>query len=453
MKNKKVVYSFIGIILFYVVIYIIKPIIESNIKVISAITSCIVFGVFYFTKFKKKFKIKNLIILFIIIVFIIRGMYIVYTPINKRQHDVHTIDAQGHFHLISAGWLRINTMCNVPLERSLEGIQVVTAIISALTLLVSYEIVNKIKIKEVYKLFVMLIMAFHPTFIILSGSINNDSLLTLFMFLIILYLIKWHENPNIKNTVLLALYTGLCVMTKISGGIMAIPIIVTFVDKAISKYNEKGEVNKIINKAGLFACISMPIGLWYSIRNYLLFNQPWAGVVTPIQSLYVGNYSNFSRFFSLSFRELFGNVYSVLPGEYNVLSAIIKTSVLGEFSYNNIDIIATLLKIVNIVLIILLLYYAFILVGKNKKGNDNYFVIKLLLYTWITNLISYYAFNIAYPYGCTMDFRYLISTILCGILVIFIGIEEFNKNKTMDRIVEIFVSIFSTLSILMFFSI
>ena len=52
-------------------------------------------------------------------------------------------------------------------------------------------IVEKIEIRNIYKILIMAVMAFHPTFIILAGSINNDVLMILLSFYIILYLIKW----------------------------------------------------------------------------------------------------------------------------------------------------------------------------------------------------------------------------------------------------------------------
>ena len=166
------------------------------------------------------------------------------------------------------------TVLGIELERSIEGIQIITAIFSSLTIIVVYKIVEKIKIKDIYKVLIIAFMTFHPTFILLSGSINNDCLLTFLTFMIIIYLIKWNENNNIKNTIILAVVTGCTVMTKVSGAIMAIPIAMVFIDKfAFTIKREKQNTIKLIAKFLLFGLISLPLGLWHPIRNLILFIQ------------------------------------------------------------------------------------------------------------------------------------------------------------------------------------
>ena len=158
----------------------------------------------------------------------------------------------------------------------MEGLQVIPAIFSSLILIVTYSILKEVNINRWYKILVITVMAFHPTFIILAGSINNDILMIFLEFVIIIRLIKWKQKPSYPNIIFLAIATGLAVMSKISAAIMAIPIIYTFLHVYKLEY-EKDE--KIINKKWItqmliFGAISLPIGLWHSVRNYMLFSQP-----------------------------------------------------------------------------------------------------------------------------------------------------------------------------------
>ena len=481
MSKKEIFIYYISIVLFFVLIYIIEPLIENYIRSITVGSIMLIIGGFYVAKRIKKLKInyKNIILIIMIVGILTRAMYIIYTPITERQHDVYGINDQGHlgyiytiyqtgklpetnsiqfyhpplFHSIAAGWLKVNDIFSVSLDKSIEGIQIITAIFSSLIMLVAYRIVEEIEIKNIYKIFIIAVMAFHPTFIILAGSINNDILMILLSFYIILYLIKWNDNPNIKNTIILAVITGCSVMTKISGAIMAVPIMYTFIKKIIEIHRtENNKILLLFGKFMLFGIISLPLGLWHPIRNLILFNQPLGGVLLPGDGLYVGQYSTVQRFLSISFKELFGQVYCVIPDNHNVFAYIVKCSILGEFTYNNnINIYVTFLKFVNLLIILAIVLCTFILIGKYKRKDKNSFIIMILLITFFTNMISYYNFNVQYPYICTMDFRYIVPTIFTGIVTVCMVLNEYIKNNIIKEIIEYTITLFCVLSFVLFF--
>ena len=481
MSKKEIFIYYISIVLFFILIYIIEPLIENYIRSITVGSIMLIIGGFYVAKRIKKLKInyKNIILIIMIVGILTRAMYIIYTPITERQHDVYGINDQGHlgyiytiyqtgklpetnsiqfyhpplFHSIAAGWLKVNDIFSVSLDKSIEGIQIITAIFSSLIMLVAYRIVEEIEIKNIYKIFIIAVMAFHPTFIILAGSINNDILMILLSFYIILYLIKWNDNPNIKNTIILAVITGCSVMTKISGAIMAVPIMYTFIKKIIEIHRtENNKILLLFGKFMLFGIISLPLGLWHPIRNLILFNQPLGGVLLPGDGLYVGQYSTVQRFLSISFKELFGQVYCVIPDNHNVFAYIVKCSILGEFTYNNnINIYVTFLKFVNLLIILAIVLCTFILIGKYKRKDKNSFIIMILLITFFTNMISYYNFNVQYPYICTMDFRYIVPTIFTGIVTVCMVLNEYIKNNIIKEIIEYTITLFCVLSFVLFF--
>lgn len=481
MSKKEIFIYYISIVLFFILIYIIEPLIKNYIRSITVGSIILIIGGVYVAKRIKKLKInyKNIILIIMIVGILTRAMYIIYTPITERQHDVYGINDQGHlgyiytiyqtgklpetnsiqfyhpplFHSIAAGWLKVNDIFSVSLDKSIEGIQIITAIFSSLIMLVAYRIVEEIEIKNIYKIFIIAVMAFHPTFIILAGSINNDVLMILLSFYIILYLMEWNDNPSIKNTIVLAVITGCSVMTKISGAIMAVPIMYTFIKKIIETYKiEKNRLLDLFGKFIMFGIISLPLGLWHPIRKLILFNQPLGGVLLPGDGLYVGQYSMVQRFLSISFKELFGQLYCVIPGDRNIFSYIVKTSILGEFAYNNsIGIYVALFKIINLIIISTTAICIFILLKKIKKISNNSFVTKILLITFFMNIASYYHFNIKYPYLCTMDFRYIVPTIFTGIATICMVLDEFVKNDIIKELIEYMVILFCILSFVFFF--
>lgn len=481
MKKKEISIYYLITIIFFIFIYIIQPIIENHIKIITIVSILLVVGIYYAAKQIKKLRInyKDIVLIIMILGILIRAMYIIYTPITERQHDVYSINDQGHlgyiytiyqtgklpdtnsiqfyhpplFHLIAAGWLKVNDLFNVGLDRSIEGIQIITAIFSSLIMLVAYRIVEKIEIRNIYKILIMVVMAFHPTFIILAGSINNDVLMILLSFYIILYLIKWNDDPNIKNTIILATITGCAVMTKVSGAIMAAPIMYTFIKRIFEVYKvEKKNLLRLFGKFLLFGVISLPLGLWHPIRNLIMFNQKIGWVLLPAEGLYVGQYSIFERFLSISFKELFDYTYCAIPVDHNIFSYIVKTSILGEFTYNNgIDVYVSLFKIINLIIISITIICIFILLKKIKKISNNSFVTKILLITFFINIVSYYHFNIKYPYICTMDFRYIVPTIFTGIVTVCVVLDEFIKNDIIKELIEYMIILFCILSFTFFF--
>ena len=180
MKKKEISIYYLITIIFFIFIYIIQPIIESHIKIITIASILLLVGIFYAVKRIKKLRIhyKDIALIIMILGILTRAMYIIYTPITERQHDVYGINDQGHlgyiytiyqtgklpetnsiqfyhpplFHSIAAGWLKVNDIFSVSLDKSIEGIQIITAIFSSLIMLVAYRIVEEIEIKNIYKI-------------------------------------------------------------------------------------------------------------------------------------------------------------------------------------------------------------------------------------------------------------------------------------------------------------
>ena len=66
-------------------------------------------------------------------------------------------------------------------------------------MMVIYQITKELKLKDVTKILVMLMVALNPLLIYMSRLINNDMLVTLCVFICLLYLIKWYKNIKRKE--------------------------------------------------------------------------------------------------------------------------------------------------------------------------------------------------------------------------------------------------------------
>lgn len=414
-----------------------------------------------FSKLFKLSKFSKIMITIIILAFVIRLIYIIKTPYMENQHDIEpngnglsyifTIydtgklpdnNAGQNYHpplhqILSAGWLRIISIFTQDFEKMCESLQFLTLIYSMAIIFISYKILQELKIKDKYKILLMLVFAFHPMFVILSGTLNNDVLCLLLVTWSILRLMKWYKNPDIKNTTILAIIIGLNVMAKTSGGIIALPTIYVFLlrmIKDIKKSNKKDIVfKKYFYLFMFFGCISLPIGLWYPIRNYIKFGQPILYVMDVNNpDLYVGNYSLFNRLGIFS-SEIF-KVYCDPWVDYNIPNFLVKCSLFEEYSWGeNFEIIYAIAIILNIIMILVfLISFINCLIKKEKRNLQWKISFTVLL---VFNFVSYIAMNIKLPYGCSMNFRYLLPSILIGSLFVYFNLDYYKrKNPKLEKI-------------------
>lgn len=293
---------------------------------------------------------------------------------------------------------------------------------------------KEFKLKEKHILFIMFITALHPTLIILSGSVNNDCLSVTMIMWSILRLIKWYKKPNAKNTVWIGIVTGLAVMAKTNAGIVAIPIIYIFILRLYRELkkseNKKRIIKKYIYTFILFGSIALPIGLWYNIRNYILFDQPLLYVLDlKDMKLYRGNYSYFERFFPFS-KEIF-TMYAYPYLEHSVPIYLLKTSLFGEWEWG-IDKISYICYIMAMIMGIIYTITSIIYIAKSTVSRNKRHIVhkNMLIYLLIINLISFTIMNIKLPYGCSMDFRYIVPVIFIQGFIICFELEKMkNKNK------------------------
>ena len=413
-------------------------------------------------RMKKWIKRNKVFIIIFLLALIIRMIFIIKYPLSKAQHDVN--GENGHFsyiqtifiqnrlpstnqyqyyqpplhHFISAMWLKVFSKLIRSYTTLIESLQFVPLIYSMLLLIVINKILKELKIKDKYKNLILIIMAFHPTFTILSGSINNDMLSILLIFCTLYELIKWYKKSDMVNTIILAIVTGLAVMAKTSGAIVSLPIMYIFLlqfYRAIKK-GDKRKIWKYIGMYCVFGIISLSLGLWYPVRNYILFKQPILYILDPNnQKLYVGDKSLLSRFVPFS-KELLIQ-YADPYEHYNIPTFLIKSSLFGEWTWTTSYIckyIYVFALFANIAIIVFSIVAIIREMTSNRKRDLIYRNIFLILYFF--NIISFISMNIKLPSGCSMDFRYIVPTIFIGIYFIGLQLRKIQneaKNKLIYR--------------------
>lgn len=391
---------------------------------------------------------------------IMRVGYTLYTPWYLRGHDVAVAalncdGGDGHaaylinlyyghlpdsnagqfyhpplFHILGAVTMRIyGFIANVTeVGELVDAAKIVSCLAAIAALLQMKKLIREIGLTGTAANLVLLILACFPNFYLMGGRINNDSLSFFFMVVILRYTFLWYRNTNWKNTILLALAFGFGMMAKLTCAMMAFFTAIVMLVKLYHVIREK-QWKPLLVKFVVFGCISGPLGLWYAIRNLLLFQQPLNYVLEMDRNsgLYAGDHSALERLaithlHLFSKEKLFCDPYS----DFNIPEYLLRSAVFGEFTHSVVNGIAILLYAVSIFVVVLSLIS---MVGMFVFYRQRTGVKLALLFVECSQLVSYVCVNFRYPFGCTMDYRYIPMTAVIG--AVFIGwfYQEMKKKK------------------------
>ena len=292
----------------------------------------------------------------------------------------------------------------------------------------------------------LLLVAFTPAFYLCGARVNCDALASLLILMEVVWTLQWNRCPSWRNTVLLAVIYGCGVMTKISCGIVAIFTVLVFIYHLIYRYHGK-ERWKLTGKYGVFGLISLPLGLWYSIRNYILFHQPLMYVLEIPENtgLYRGNYSLFSRFFAIDLSNLLKTPYANPWSDYNAPVYYLKSSLFGEFTYQIWAWIPIALLFAGIILSGLVVY-AHIWNVRYNRCDRTMMCIQGLWALYYTSMLWFY---FRYPFGCSMDYRYMLFLSVASACLLG-GFYEKSQNEQIAGYISGVLVFFATMSCAMY---
>ena len=337
-------------------------------------------------------------------------------------------------HLIETLWLKLNIALGVSEELAFENLQIPTLLYSCLLMIVSYKILQTLEVKGKGMMIGMCFIALHPATIVMAGSVNNDMLTILFMALIMLETFRFVRKKDITHLVLLALYIGFGMITKLNAAVLAIPVGLIFLMHFVTviKSKDKSEIKKWIGNYLVFAAIVMPIGLSWIIRNEVRYKEhPGVPVPGPASPLYTENYSLWTRLgipslsqwhFDFPFHPLRASACS------NTWAIMFHTSIFAEEYPTDISDPMRFLCQVTFILSIILAIWAVALLVKTSMDKRTLTEDRIFVLTgYVAMIISFIAFVIIYPYTCSSDFRYI--TICLVYTVIAVGLSNKYEYK------------------------
>ena len=170
-----------------------------------------------------------------------------------------------------------------------EASKIISGAASCFTLFASYKIIKELELGKTASATALAICAFLPIHYMLGGWVNNDALVTMFMMWIILYTIRWYKNPTCFHTFMLAISFGFGIFTKISCALYAFFTGCFMLAKLIQAIREK-QLKTLLGQFVLFSVIAFPIGLFFPIRNFIMFGQGLNYVLVPGENIYCGDH-------------------------------------------------------------------------------------------------------------------------------------------------------------------
>ena len=382
---------------------------------------------------------------------LLHSFYIAYTDTWVRQHDVigfgnkkgigqaaliEYLMNEGHLpdfdpttkwgffqpllhHIIAAAFLKLSLLRGMNLGRAAESLQILTLIYSLVFILYGFRIFTLMGLKDRALYLAEALLAFHPVLILLSGSINNDLLSHMLLVMAVYYALKWQRDDRLPDLLITALMIGLSMMSKLSGVLVA-PAVAYLMGFRL--FTEGKEVKKLIKRLGeyfLFALVVFPTGLFFPLRNLILFKVPLTFMPEVGEDL--SGYSLLQRFLDIRT----GTPYACMIkngspyDEFNIFLLLIKTGLTGEYDYSvfnpYITPFAWILFISGSLLFITVsLIFIFILRGKLIKEVPIRLFWSILI---LTGILFQMRLMISVPNFSSGDLRYIAWIILPAALL------------------------------------
>lgn len=428
-------------------------------------------------------------LMIILISFAVKFSYVLYTSCYTRQNDVWSFDGEkGHaayieyifqnlhlpdfrptsrwqfyhpplHHSISAGWIHLcETVFGASRNFARESLQLLMLFYSAAAVIIVYKLLKHFGFSGKALVFPLAIFAFHPAYILSSGAINNDQLAALLTVLTILLTVRWTKEPTLRNIMPIALSIGFAMIAKLNAALIAPPVALVFLWGLAKNLKQ---IKKMFIQFGAFLAVCVPIGLSWTVRNYIRwYTDPMYVPFLGEENQFVGD-DIFRRLFDFSpkqFSPVFENWLRKGDAfdEYNPNVAILKNSLFGEdidgsFFPGFLSVIPVILFWTALVLALAgVVFTVMFMFKKNTRIplRDKAFLAGF----WAFNMYYFYLFCYLYPNTCTQNFRYLyhLLAVSAAEYAMFFDMlqtgERTAAKKTLSRVFSVAIIAFCVLS-------
>ncbi|MCQ2405050.1 MAG: hypothetical protein MJ083_03530 [Clostridia bacterium] len=396
----------------------------------------------------KKLTARRAVLLLFAAGFVLRVFYVLYTPYTVRQHDVWLVTSgKGHMgyiqyiaehlalpdtnqiwqfthpplhHIVAGGLYRILSDMGLQAELIAEKLQFLTCFYSCALMVVCDRLFCRCGLDGAPRAAANAVIVFHPTCFLLGGCLNNDMLCLLLTVTSLLFFAAWWQEKTTAPLLWCGAFLGLAMMAKVSAALLAFPLAAAF---AARLFTCGGKPTRLLSQYALFGAVSVPLGMWFPLRNLIRFGQPLVAVEvlspTANASQYLAGVPVARRLFAFPASQLINPFQSwdeADPG-CNVFLSLFKTSVFGEQEWGH-RFVAFLLLAVSVLLALVafavLLWRSTGIFLKPRKHELD----AVWLAFCAVSLVSFVGFCFTFPFICSQDFRYLAALLPFGALAL-----------------------------------
>lgn len=283
-----------------------------------------------------------------------------------------------------------------------------------------------LEMKEKGIRYTTLLVAAFPVFFLISGRIGEDAFSCFFALAAILYTLYWHKEASLKNTVFLAVIYGLGLQTNLSCALPAVFTVMVFIYHLASEKEKRG---RLLCLYVLFGVISLPLGLWFYIRNYVLFGQSFTYIYPQVvgSDIWCGDVSLWNRYKLLDIKNILASPFNDPYSDYNLATYFLKSELFGEFTFSIPVWVPYILLAVNLLITAFAAGYCIYGAVKRRLEKNRCFIIGIALFDILFVMYSFWK----YPFGCSMDARYFtVITVLKAVIIgFFLSDAEIMEQK------------------------
>jgi hypothetical protein len=185
-----------------------------------------------------------------------------------------------------------------------KAVQFLSLVTSICTVIVLYQIIYKtsIIVRPRVQLYCLLFSCFLPQFVMFGLYVSNDSLTFLLGGLTVLQASRYLQAPGWKQGALLAVVTGLGLLTKTSF-LAFVPVLVLFV--LFVEFREHHSFFKAARAMTVFIMISCVLGGYKYVDNYFRYHDPLINSLdVPVWSFQTHSFQGPRSYFDCDVRRL-----------------------------------------------------------------------------------------------------------------------------------------------------
>lgn len=321
------------------------------------------------------------------------------------------------YHLIQAGFMKLNLLMGVAHSVALENLQVFTLVCAAACPLITLDLLRFAGVGERGQRVGVLVMVAQPMLWLLGATLNNDMLCIMLTLACILFTVRWERTRAMRDIVGIALTLGFAMAAKLSAALLIPAIAMVF---AVAFFRDFKRRKRYVGQFAAFLLLSVPQAVAWPLYHLIAYQMPLTYVRLPAETINVSGWSLWQRFGIPGHDAIRSLFYTgIRATDHNVWMQTLKT---GLFDERTLFDLGTRMWYVSYLYLVLFAGLLLVSLGlfirllvKKHEGLSSLTKGFLGLYGGLL-IANYLKFCVDYPYVCTFNFRYVFPVVmLCAL--------------------------------------